>query len=97
MGDTSTQMPGMKFMMLYMMPIMMIVWFNNYSAGLSYYYFLSNMVTLGQTLIIRRFVDEEALLAKLRENAKKTPAKKSKFQQRLEDMARRQQDMKKGK
>ncbi|SDC66780.1 membrane protein insertase YidC [Williamwhitmania taraxaci] len=97
MGDTSTQMPGMKFMMLYMMPIMMIVWFNNYSAGLSYYYFLSNMVTLGQTLIIRRFVDEEALLAKLRENVKKAPAKKSKFQQRLEDMARRQQDMKKGK
>jgi len=97
MGDTTTQMPGMKFMMLYMMPLMMIVWFNNYSAGLSYYYFLSNMVTLGQTLIIRRFVDEEALLAKLRENVKKTPAKKSKFQQRLEDMARSKQEMKKGK
>lgn len=36
MGDANPQMPGMKFMMLYMMPIMMIVWFNNYSAGLSH-------------------------------------------------------------
>ena len=97
MGDANPQMPGMKFMMLYMMPIMMIVWFNNYSAGLSYYYFLSNMVTIGQTWLIRRSVDEEALLAKLRENVKKAPAKKSKFQQRLEDMARKQQDMKKRK
>lgn len=95
MGDANPQMPGMKFMMLYMMPIMMIVWFNNYSAGLSYYYFLSNMVTIGQTWLIRRSVDEEALLAKLRENVKKAPAKKSKFQQRLEDMARKQQEMKK--
>ena len=78
MGDANPQMPGMKFMMLYMMPIMMIVWFNNYSAGLSYYYFLSNMVTIGQTWLIRRSVDEEALLAKLRENVKKAPAKKKK-------------------
>lgn len=94
MGDTNAQMPGMKFMMLYLMPIMMIGWFNNYSAGLSYYYFLSNMVTLGQTYFIRRFVDDEALLAKLRENSKRV-VKKSKFQQRLEDVAREQQKRKK--
>ena len=94
MGDSNAQMPGMKFMMLYLMPIMMIGWFNNYSAGLSYYYFLSNMVTLGQTYFIRRFVDDEALLAKLRENSKKVVTK-SKFQQRLDEMARSQQKKKK--
>jgi YidC/Oxa1 family membrane protein insertase len=87
MADTNQQMPGMKFMMTYMMPVMLLFVFNNYSSGLSYYYFLSNVITLGQTLVIRRFVDEEALLKKLHENKKK-PAKKSKFQQRLEEAAK---------
>jgi YidC/Oxa1 family membrane protein insertase len=81
----SAQMPGMK-MMLYMMPVMMILWFNKYSSGLSYYYFLSNVITVGQTLIIRRFVDDEAVLRKLNENKKK-PKSKSKFQEKLEKMA----------
>ncbi|MBU8892025.1 MAG: membrane protein insertase YidC, partial [Bacteroidales bacterium] len=58
MNDTNQQMPGMKFMMTYMMPVMMLVFFNNYAAGLSYYYFLSNVITLGQTVFIRRFVDD---------------------------------------
>ncbi|MFN8255755.1 MAG: membrane protein insertase YidC [Bacteroidales bacterium] len=82
----NTQMPGMKAM-IYMMPVMMLLWFNNYSSGLSYYYFLSNVITIGQTLIIRRFVDDEAVLKKLNENKKK-PQKKSKFQERLEKMAK---------
>ncbi|RLD66695.1 MAG: membrane protein insertase YidC [Bacteroidetes bacterium] len=86
MQGANAQMPGMKTMM-YMMPVMMLFWFNNYSAGLSYYYFLSNLITVGQTLIIRRFVDDEAVLKKLNENKKK-PKKKSKFQSRLEDMAK---------
>lgn len=90
MGDTNAQLPGMKFMMIYLMPIMMVVWFNNYASGLSYYYFLSNMFTLGQTLLIRRFVDDEAILAKLHENAKK-PVKKSKFQEKLESIAKQQE------
>jgi len=90
MGDTNAQLPGMKFMMIYLMPIMMVVWFNNYAAGLSYYYFLANMFTLGQTLLIRRFVDDEAILAKLHENAKK-PVKKSKFQEKLENIAKQQE------
>ncbi len=81
----SSQMPGMK-MMLYMMPVMMLLWFNNYSSGLSYYYFLSNIITVGQTLVIRRFVDDEAVLRKLNENKKK-PKSKSNFQERLEKMA----------
>jgi YidC/Oxa1 family membrane protein insertase len=90
MGDANAQMPGMKFMMIYLMPIMMVVWFNNYASGLSYYYFLSNMFTLGQTLVIRRFVDDEAILAKLHENAKK-PVKKSKLQEKLEQIAKQQE------
>ncbi|MEE4196680.1 MAG: membrane protein insertase YidC [Bacteroidales bacterium] len=87
MGDANQQMPGMKFMMNYMMPIMLLFFFNGYSSGLSYYYFLSNVITMGQTLIIRRFVDDETLLKKLHENKKK-PVKKSKWQQRLEEAAK---------
>ena len=96
MGDTNAQMPGMKFMMLYMMPLMLLVWFNNYSAGLSYYYFLSNVMTIGQTYLIRQTVDDKAILKKLNENAKK-PTKKSKFQEKLEQMSQFQQNAKKGK
>ncbi len=95
MTQSSQQMPGMKGMM-YMMPVMFLFFFNNYASGLSYYYFISTLITIGQTLLIRRFVDEEALLAKLKANQKK-PAKKSKFQQRLEDMQRQQAAGKKGK
>ena len=87
MNDSNQQMPGMKFMMTYMMPVMMIAWFNNYAAGLSYYYFLSNVMTLGQTLFIRRFVDDEAILKKLHANKKKT-VKKSKWQERIEAAAK---------
>ncbi len=89
MTQSSQQMPGMKGMM-YMMPVMFLFFFNNYAAGLSYYYFISTLITIGQTLLIRRFVDEDALLAKLEENKKK-PKKKSKFQQRLEEMQKQQQ------
>ena len=87
MSDANQQMPGMKFMMTYMMPVMMLVFFNRYAAGLSYYYFLSNLITLGQTVFIRRFVDDDAILKKLHENKKK-PVKKSKWQTRLEEAAK---------
>lgn len=87
MADANAQMPGMKFMMNVMMPVMMIFWFNNYAAGLSYYYFLSNLITIGQTYLIRSFVDDQAILKKLEANKKK-PAKKSKWQQRLEEAAK---------
>ena len=88
MGDANTQMPGMKTMM-YMMPVMMVFWFNNYSAGLSYYYFISNLITFGQQTLIRQFVNDDEILKKL-EAGKKKVVKKSKFQQRLEDMAKQQ-------
>ncbi len=90
MQGSSEQMPGMK-MMMYMMPVMMLLWFNQYSAGLSYYYFLSNIITIGQTMIIRKYVDDDKVLLKLNENKKK-PKKKSKFQARLDEMAKQQRE-----
>lgn len=83
----SQQMPGMKFFTNYLMPVMLLFVFNSFAAGLSYYFFLSNVITLGQTLIIRRFVDDEAIHKKIKENKKK-PKKKSKWQQRLEEAAK---------
>lgn len=86
MGTGSNQMPGMK-MMMYMMPIMFLGMFNSYAAGLSYYYFLANMFTFLQMYLIRMTIDEDKIHAKLQANKKKT-VKKSKFQQKMEDMAK---------
>lgn len=83
------QMKGMQTMM-YIMPVMFLFIFNSYSSGLSYYYFIATLITILQTWIIRRFIDDEKLLKQI-ELAKSKPAKKSKFQQRLEDMQRMQQ------
>ena len=90
------QMAQMKWMM-YLMPIMFLGFFNNYAAGLSYYYFLANMFTFTQQYFMKRMINEDAILAQLQENKKK-PKKKSKFQKKLEDMQRKQeQQMKKRK
>lgn len=86
LNPSNASMPSMKFLS-YLMPLMFLFIFNNYSAGLSYYYFLANVISFGQMALIRRFVDEEKLMAQLNENKKK-PVKKSKFQQRLEELAR---------
>lgn len=88
MGSTQ-QMPGMKTMM-YLMPIMFLGFFNNYSAGLSYYYMLANLFTFAQMFLIRRFVNEDKLHARIQENKSK-PVKKSSFQKRLEEMTKQQQ------
>ncbi len=93
MMSTGNQMPGMKTMM-YLMPIMFLGFFNSYSAGLSYYYLLANLITFAQMFFIRRFVDENKLHAQIQENKKK-PVKKSGFQKRLEDMAKQQQQQRK--
>jgi YidC/Oxa1 family membrane protein insertase len=88
MNMSNQQMPGMKTMM-YMMPIMMLFWFNSYASALSYYYFLSLLITILQTWLIRRTINDEEILAKLQAaKANKKAPKKSKFQQRLEDMAK---------
>lgn len=93
-SGSQQQMPGMQFMTLYIMPVMLIVWFNNYSSGLSYYYLLSNVITIGQSLIIRRFVDDKKLHGQMQDNAKK-PRKKSKWQAKYEEMVQQQQQTKK--
>lgn len=85
-ATASNAMPGMKTMM-YMMPVMFLFILNNYSAGLSYYYFLANLITIGQTYLIRSFVDDDKIRAQLQVNKKK-PVKRSNFQKRLEDMAK---------
>jgi YidC/Oxa1 family membrane protein insertase len=91
----SSQMPGMKTMM-YIMPVMFMFILNNFSAGLTYYYFLANVITLGQNLIFKRFTDEEAILKKI--NSKKNkPKKKSGFARRLEELQKQQQQGAKGK
>jgi len=79
--------PGMK-MMTYMMPVMFMLMLNNFSAGLTYYYFLANILTYFQNIISKRFIDVSKVLATLEENKKK-PMKKSKWQQRLEEAAKR--------
>ena len=82
----SQAMPGMKTMM-YLMPVMFLFILNSYSSGLSYYYFLANVITIGQTYLIRYFVDEDKIHLQLQANKKK-PVQKSNFQKRLEDMAK---------
>lgn len=83
------QMKGMQTMM-YIMPIMFLFIFNSYSSGLSYYYFIATLITIVQTWAIRKFVNDEKLLKQI-ELAKTKPVKKSKFQQKLEEMQRMQE------
>ena len=82
MQGNTNQIPGMKYIM-YGMPIMLLFWFNSYSAGLSYYYFLANIITFSQQWLIRRTINEDAIHAKIQEK-RTNPKKKSKFQERLE-------------
>ena len=77
----------------YFMPVIFMFVLNSYSAGLSFYYFVSNLVTFGQQTLIRRFVDEDKIREQLMENKKKAGTKgKSKFQQRLEDAMKASQE-----
>jgi len=78
--------PQMKIMM-YIMPVMFLGIFNDFPAALTYYYFLTNIVTILQQYVIKQYVDEDAIRAQLMDNKKK-PVKKSAFQKRLEDMAK---------
>ena len=87
----------MRAMSLYMMPIMMFFICNNLSSGLSYYYLLSNLITMLETWIIRKWiVDPEEVVAKVKA-AENKPAPKSKWQQRLEEAQKMQREMEKNK
>src|SRR5690606_3400293 len=83
---TAATNPSMKYVM-YLMPSMFLGIFINYSAGLSYYDFLANMISFVQTYLFKLFGDEEAIHARIQENKKKQ-VKKSMSQERLEKMAK---------
>ena len=88
--------PNMKFMkyMMYAMPLMFLFIFNDYAAGLSYYYLVSLFITIVQTMIFRWTLDDEKMLKEMEENKKKRAGKpKSGFMARLEQMQREQQRM----
>ena len=87
-SQTTMTNPQMKWMM-YLMPIVFLGVFNNYSSGLSYYYFLANIISIGQQYLFKSFVNDEEIHRKIQENKKRPQSQtKSKFQQRLEKMAK---------
>ena len=92
-------MPNMKVIM-YFAPLIMLIFFNNYASGLSLYYFISNLITIGIMLVIKHvIIDENKILAKIEEKKKK-PKKKGKFGQKFQEImeqAQEQQQKKQGK
>ncbi len=87
-------MPNMKFMM-YLSPLLMLVFFNNYASGLSLYYFVANVLTIGIMLVIKYFIiDEDKIHAKIQENKKK-PKKQNRFQRKMAEMMEQAEEQKK--
>jgi YidC/Oxa1 family membrane protein insertase len=96
-GGASDMMAQQMKIMMYVMPIMLLFIFNKQPAALSYYYFLFNILTIGQNWIIQKFfVDEDKIHLQIQENKKK-PKKQSAFQQKMQEMMKQQQELKKGK
>ncbi len=91
---TQPGMPNMKFIM-YLMPFMMLIFFNNYASGLSLYYFVSNLITIGIMLVIKNFIiNNEKIHAQIQENKAK-PKKESKFQRKMREMMDQAEEQKK--
>jgi YidC/Oxa1 family membrane protein insertase len=91
---TQPGMPNMKFIM-YLMPVMMLFFFNNYASGLSLYYFVSNLITIGIMLVIKNFIlDDEKIHAQIQENKAK-PKKENKFQRKMREMMEQAEEQKK--
>ncbi|GGI58082.1 membrane protein insertase YidC [Winogradskyella haliclonae] len=88
-GPPQEGMPDMSKMMKYMIyfsPLLMLVFFNNYASGLSLYYFISNLISIGIMLVIKNYIiDEEKVLAKI-EVSKSKPKKQNRFQKKMADM-----------
>jgi len=98
MNSQMTTVQGPMKTMQYMMPVMFMVFLNNFASGLTFYYFIANLITYGQQVIIRRFIDDDKIRQMLDENKKKRAGKKkSKFQQRLEDAMKTREDQTKKK
>ncbi len=83
------QYPQLKYM-VYLMPIVFLGVFNNYAAGLSYYYFLANMITFGQQFAIRSYIDEDKIHQKMQEK-KKQPKKENRFMRRMRELQEQQE------
>src|SRR5690606_31630957 len=87
-------MPNMKFIM-YLSPIMMLFFFNNYASGLSLYYFVSNLITILIMLAIKKYIlDEDKIHARIQENKKK-PKQESRFQRKMREMMEQAEKQKK--
>jgi YidC/Oxa1 family membrane protein insertase len=88
-GSAQTQQfPQMKYI-IYLMPIMFLGVFNNYASGLSYYYFVANVITFSQQFAIRSFIDEDKIKAKIAENKEK-PKKENRLMRRMNDVQEQQ-------
>ena len=83
----------MRFMSIWMMPIMMFFICNNISSGLSYYYLLSNLITMAETTVIKKWFVKPADIAEKIKASEGKPAPKSKWQQRLEEAQKMQRQM----
>nr|WP_288833103.1 membrane protein insertase YidC [uncultured Flavobacterium sp.] len=88
-------MAKMMQIMVYISPLMMLLFFNSYASGLSLYYFVSNTITIGIMLVIKNYIiDSDKIHAQIQENKKKEPKKPSKFQQKLQEAMAQQEAMK---
>ncbi len=91
-----TTIQGPMKTLQYIMPVMFLFFLNSYSSGLTFYYFVSNIVSFGQIAMFRKFIDEDKIKNALEENKKKNAnKKKSKFQQRLEEAMKANENAKK--
>ena len=89
-------MAKMMKIMIYVSPLMMLIFFNSYGAGLSLYNFISNLITIGIMFVIKNYiVDTDKIHAQIQENKLKEPKKQSKFQQRLQEVMEQQEAAKK--
>ncbi|MEH6407450.1 MAG: membrane protein insertase YidC [Leeuwenhoekiella sp.] len=94
MQQTQPGMPNMKFLM-YLSPLMMLIFFNNYASGLSLYYFISNLITIGIMLVIKNYIIDDAKIhAKIQKNKEK-PRKQNRFQKKMSEMMEQAEKQKK--
>ena len=85
MQTSQPGMPNMKYIM-YLMPVMMLFFFNNYASAFSLYYFISNILTILIMISIKYFIiDEEKIRLQVQENKKK-PTKQNRFQRKMKEM-----------
>lgn len=97
-SQMTTTVTGPMKSIQYVMPIMFLFFLNNYSAGLTFYYFVSNIVSFGQISLFKKFINEDKIKKILNENKKKNAnKKKSSFQQRLDEAMKAQEQKKKSK